>query len=92
MCERYDSFLPTEFIARLFLTVNALPNREPTWNMAPAKETPVVRPYSSGERHLNVLKWRLMPYFTKHLKNARKPIDARSEMVATCEIFRAAFA
>jgi hypothetical protein len=34
----------------------------------------------------------LMPYFTKDLKKARKPINARSEMVATCEIFRAAFA
>ena len=32
MCGRYDSFLPAEFIARLFSTVNALPNLEPTWN------------------------------------------------------------
>ena len=33
-----------------------------------------------------------MPYFTKDLKKARKPINARSETVATSEIFRAAFA
>jgi putative SOS response-associated peptidase YedK len=55
--------------------------------MAPTKDAPVV-----GERHLNVLKWGLMPYFTKDLKKARKPINACSETVATSEIFRAAFA
>jgi putative SOS response-associated peptidase YedK len=92
MCGRYDSFLPAEFIARLFSTVNALPNLEPTWNMAPTKDTRVVRLHPSGERHLNVLKWGLMPYFTKDLKKARKPINARSETVATSEIFRTAFA
>ena len=32
---RYASFLPAEFIARLFATVNPLPNLAPTWNMAP---------------------------------------------------------
>jgi putative SOS response-associated peptidase YedK len=81
-----------EFIARLFPTVNALPNLEPTWNMAPTTDAPVVRRHPSCERHLNVLKWGLMPYFTKDLKKARKPINARSETVATSEIFRAAFA
>jgi putative SOS response-associated peptidase YedK len=64
----------------------------PVWNMAPTKDAPVVRRHPSGERHLNVLKWGLMPYFTKDLKKARKPINARSETVATSEIFRAAFA
>ena len=33
-----------------------------------------------------------MPYFTKDLKKARKPINARSETVATSGMFREAFA
>ena len=32
MCGRYASFLGAEFIARLFATVNPLPNLAPTWN------------------------------------------------------------
>jgi putative SOS response-associated peptidase YedK len=92
MCGRYASFLPTEFIARLFATVNPLPNIEPTWNMAPTKDAPVVRLHPSGERHLDALKWGLLPYFTKDLKKARKPINARAETVATSGMFRAAFA
>jgi len=30
MCGRYASFLPAEFIARLFAAVNPLPNLAPT--------------------------------------------------------------
>jgi putative SOS response-associated peptidase YedK len=33
-----------------------------------------------------------VPYFTKDLKKARKPINALSETVATSGMFRAAFA
>ena len=92
MCGRYASFLPAEALARLFGTTNPLPNLEPTWNMAPTRDAPVVRLSREGERHLDVLKWGLIPYFTKDLKTARKPINARSETVATSGMFREAFA
>jgi putative SOS response-associated peptidase YedK len=84
-------FLPAEFIARLFATVNPLPNLAPTWNMAPTMDAPVVR-LIDGDRHLDALKWGLVPYFTKELKKARKPINARSETIAKSGMFKAAFA
>jgi hypothetical protein len=92
MCGRYASFLPAEALARLFGTVNPLPNLEPTWNMAPTRDAPIVRLSKEGERHLDALKWGLVPYFTKDLKKARKPINARSETIATSGMFREAFA
>jgi putative SOS response-associated peptidase YedK len=92
MCGRYASFLPAEALARLFGTVNPLPNLEPTWNMAPTKDAPVVRSSRDGERHLDALKWGLIPYFTKDLKKARKPINARSETIAKSGMFKEAFA
>ena len=61
MCGRYASFLPAEFIGRLFATVNPLPNLAPTWNMAPTMDAPVVR-LIDGDRHLDALKWGLVPY------------------------------
>ena len=71
MCGRYASFLPPEFLARLFATTNPPPNIAPTWNMAPTMDAPVVRlDRESGERHLDALKWGLVPYFTKDLKKA----------------------
>jgi hypothetical protein len=75
MCGRYASFLPPELIARIFGTTNPLPNLAPTWNMAPTRDAQVVRRHpETGERHLDALKWGLVPYFTNNLKAARKPI------------------
>jgi putative SOS response-associated peptidase YedK len=92
MCGRYASFLPAEALARLFGTVNPLPNLDPTWNMAPTRDAPVVRLSRGGQRHLDALKWGRIPYFTKDLRKARKPINARSETIATSGMFKAAFA
>jgi len=92
MCGRYASFLPAEAIAKIFGTVNPLPNLAPTWNMAPTMDAPVVRVTREGERHLDVLKWGLIPYFTKDLKKARKPINVRDDNVAKSGMFKDAFA
>jgi putative SOS response-associated peptidase YedK len=92
MCGRYASFLPADALARIFGTVNPLPNLEPTWNMAPTLDAPVVRLSKDGERYLDALKWGLIPYFTKDLKKARKPINARDDNLAKSGMFREAFA
>jgi putative SOS response-associated peptidase YedK len=90
---RYASYPHPEFIARLFRTVNPPPNLKPTWNMAPTDDAPVVRLAATATAsHLDLLKWGLVPYFTKDLKKERKPINDRSETVATSGIFKAAFA
>ena len=77
MCGRYDSFLPPEFIAQLFSTVNTLPNLKPTWNMAPTKDAVRRGPDA---------------VFHEGPEESAQPINARSETVATSDIFRAAFA
>jgi SOS response associated peptidase (SRAP) len=92
MCGRCASFLPAEALARIFGTVNPMPNFETTWNMAPTRDAPVIRLSKQDERYLDAMKWGLVPYFTKDLKKARKPINARSETVATSGMFREAFA
>jgi putative SOS response-associated peptidase YedK len=93
MCGRYASFLPPEFIARLFGTTNPLPNLPPTWNMAPTMSAPVVRRHpETGARHLDALTWGLVPSFTKDLKAARKPINARAETVGSSGMFKMAVA
>lgn len=93
MCGRYASFLPPELIARLFGTKNPLPNLKPTWNMAPTMDAPVVRRHpNSNERHLDALTWGFVPASTKILKEARRPINARSESVASSGMFRTVFA
>lgn len=93
MCGRFASFLPPEAIARIFGTVNPLPNIDPSWNLAPTQPALVVRRHpESGGRHLDVLRWGLLPYFSKDPKQARQPINLRAETVATMPLSRDAFA
>src|SRR6185312_14916296 len=93
MCGRYASFLPPEATARIFRTVNPLLNLKPSWNVAPTQEAMVVRRHpDSGDRHLDLLKWGLLPGWTKDPARARRPINARAETIATSGMFRSAFA
>jgi len=93
MCGRYASILPPELIARVFGTIGPLPNYEITWNMAPTKSAPiVVLSQEAGGRRIEVAKWGLVPFFTKELAKARKPINARYETVAQTPMFKVAFA
>ena len=93
MCGRFASSLPADEMRRLFQIVGELPNVEPSWNIAPSQRAAVVRRHpDTGERRLDLLTWGLVPSFTKDLKAARKPINARSETVATSGMFRQALA
>jgi putative SOS response-associated peptidase YedK len=91
MCGRYASFLPAEAIARIFGTVNPLPNLAPSWNVAPTQGAAVVRRHpDTGGRHLDMLKWGLLPHWTKEPTRAQRPINARSETAAKSGMFRGA--
>lgn len=80
-------------MARLFRTVGPVPNHAASWNVAPRQDALVVRRHhETGERHLNLLTWGLVPAWTKELAAARRPINARAETVATSGMFRSAFA
>lgn len=77
----------------MFRTRNPLPNMAPSWNVAPTQPAMVVRRHPTvGDRHLDLLRWGLVPHFTKDLKTARKPINARSETAGTSGMFRSALA
>jgi len=93
MCGRFASTLSAEFIRRLFETEDEAPNLPPSWNIAPSQDALVVRRHpATGVRRLDALRWGLVPHFTKQLKGAPKPINARAETVATAGLFRGAFA
>ena len=93
MCGRFVSHLSPDAIRALFATAGPVPNAAPTWNMAPTQSAMVVRRHpNTGERRLDLLRWGLVPHFTKDLKAALRPINARAETAATCGMFRGALA
>lgn len=93
MCGRYANSHPPEFVARLFHTVNALPNIGPSWNIAPTQQAMVVRRHpETGARHLDLLTWGLVPHWTKDPATTKTcAINARAETVASSGMFRGAF-
>lgn len=93
MCGRYAAFRSLDELRRMFGTVNPAPNFAPTWNMAPTRLAPVVRLHpQTGERHLDLLRWGLVPNWVRDPKATRQPINARSETAATAPMFRDAVA
>lgn len=89
MCGRYVAARSVDEVRRIFATVNPAPNTQPTWNMAPTQLAPVVRRHpQTGERHLDLLRWGLVPHWAKDPKSVRQPINARSETAATAPMFR----
>ena len=91
MCGRFASYLPPNAVRALFRTKGAVPNLPPTWNVAPTQAAMVVRLHpETSEKQLDLLHWGLVPHFTKDLKAARKPINARSETAASSGMFRGA--
>ena len=43
--------------------LNRLPDFSPTWNIAPTQDAMVVRRHpETGDRHLDLLQWGLLPY------------------------------
>ena len=93
MCGRYASFIPADRLHRLFRTVNPTPNLQPTWNMAPTRDAPVVRLHpETHQRHLDLLRWGLVPHWARDPKATRQPINAQAETLATSPMFRDALA
>lgn len=92
MCGRYFQQRGSGEVARYFETVNAVPNLPPSFNRAPTQDGLVVRRHpDTGARHLDVLRWGLVPSWSKDASGGARMINARSEGVADKPAFRDAF-
>jgi putative SOS response-associated peptidase YedK len=93
MCGRFFLQRDPAGLARYFETVNPTPNHAASWNVAPTQTSLVVRRHpESGGRHLDALRWGLVPRWAKDTKDAAKLINARGEGIAQKPSFRDAFA
>ena len=94
MCGRFASTSTTDQLAAYFgAEAPADADEEQDrgdYNVAPTRDVPVVR-VREGERHLDHLRWGLVPRWAKDLRIGSKMINARGETVATKNSFRSAF-
>ena len=91
MCGRYTLKTPVERLSEKFEFPKIIPLK-PRYNIAPSQDVAVVRQLLDDlERKLAMLRWGLIPAWTKDLKKARAPINAKAETAADLPSFRDAF-
>ncbi len=91
MCGRYaSSRRPDDLVS--FFEVEDTPDEmiPPSWNVAPTD--PVYAVVTKETRQLRVLRWGLVPSWSKDSKGAARMINARSESVREKPAFRKAYA
>ena len=93
MCGRYRQARDPREVAEWFDRVaNPLPNIRPSWNIAPTQQALVLRRHpETGARHLDALRWGLVPHWAKDPSGAARMINARAETVAEKPAFRDAY-
>ena len=93
MCGRFLNRTPVSETARIFGTTNALPNYPPRYNLAPTEGVLAVR-FNPDDvrRHLDVMRWGLIPLWAEDRTIGNKLFNARSETIAATPAFRDAYA
>src|SRR5580658_4470586 len=96
MCGRYGRRADKQRIAEWFQTHNTDVFNEsyfaPSYNVAPQSMQPVVRlDAETGERELTIMRWGLVPFWSKDGKASYSTINARAETVPTSATYREAF-
>ena len=68
------------------------PNVAASWNVAPTDPLPVIRyDAKAGERSLDIMRWRLVPFWAKDIKVGFANINAKGEGIESRPAFREAF-
>ena len=68
------------------------PNFAPSWNAAPTDQLPIVRfDPKAGERSLDLVRWGLVPFWSKDINVGFANINAKAEGIENRPAFREAF-
>jgi putative SOS response-associated peptidase YedK len=91
MCGRYRLSRRKQIIAEHFETGDWQDDWNPRFNIAPTQSVPVVRQHpKEPRRDLSLMKWGLIPAWSKDPSSAARMINARSETAHTLPAFREA--
>ena len=92
MCGRYRLSRRKQIIEDHFDAVSGDEDWSPRYNVAPTQPVPVIRQHPKEPvRSLSLLRWGLIPSWSKDSSGAARMINARSETVSTLPAFRDAF-
>jgi len=90
MCGRYFLHSGADALTRTFGQLRIDVELAPRYNIAPTQPIPVIREDAQGVRHLTLLRWGLVPSWSKGPDSRFSMINARVETVAEKPAYRAA--
>src|SRR5512134_312269 len=91
MCGRYALHAQPEVIALQFGLAEAPKGLRARYNIAPSQPAPVIRQETEGRRELVLMRWGLVPHWSKEPKTSYSTINAMAETVDTKPAYRTAF-
>jgi putative SOS response-associated peptidase YedK len=93
MCGRYRLSRRKQIIEEQFDSVSGEEDWSPRYNIAPTQPIPVIRQHpNEPARQLSLMRWGLIPSWSKDQSAAASMINARAETAATKPAFRDALA
>jgi len=90
MCGRFTLNITPSKLTEYFDITDDL-DFSPSWNIAPSSQINSIVADESGSKHLQTMRWGLIPSWAKDETIGNKLINARSETVAEKPSFRSAF-
>jgi len=90
MCGRFSQTFTWDDLLEFFHLVGSPLPIAPRYNVAPSQEVAAVR-VAEGERRLVLLRWGLVPFWSRDPRIGYRMINARAETVHQAPAFRAAF-
>ena len=92
MCGRIGQYLPSSYLEQFFHIDRFADNVPENYNLAPTETAMVVRiDPATGKRAIAVMKWGLVPFFSKTGRMDYATFNARCEGVEKAASFRAAY-
>ncbi|MGE5053546.1 MAG: SOS response-associated peptidase [Acidobacteriota bacterium] len=89
MCGRYRLSRRKQILAEHFEATPFDEDWEPRYNIAPTQRVPVIRQHPKEPRRvLSMMRWGLIPTWSKNIAGPASMINARSETAATKPAFR----
>lgn len=91
MCGRYALHAQPEVIALEFGLAESPQGLRARYNIAPTQDAPVIRLRADGKRELALMRWGLVPHWSKEPKTSYSTINAMAETVDAKPAYRTAF-
>lgn len=91
MCGRYTLAAGPEYIADYFHLDGPIADFQPSWNITPGGDVPVICQAPDDGRTCSLMHWGLIPHWAKKRNTKYKMINAKAETLTTRPAYREAY-